>query len=82
MLDLFRPDGHLIVGVEDDTDGSLRVYLDMRSTGLHTHVDDESAKAEVRRAWSASYMGHLTTQVPKEALCTCPTPPALTEVTS
>jgi hypothetical protein len=75
MFDLLLPEGHLIVGIEDDPDGSLRVYLDMRSTGVHTHVADESAKAEVRNAWAASFMGHLTTRVPQKALCTCPLPP-------
>lgn len=76
MLDLFMPDGHLIVGLEDDPDGSLRVYLDHRATGIHTHVANEPAKAEVRSAWAGSHMGHLTTRVPKDALCDCPLPPA------
>lgn len=71
MTYLMHPEGHIIVGLQDDSDGSLRVYLDHRSTGLHTHVDDEKAQAELRSAWGASFMGHLTTQVPATALCKC-----------
>ncbi len=71
IIDLIHPDGRLIVGVGTDADGSLRVYLGMRSTGLHAHVDGEDAKAEVLRAWHGTY-GHLTTRVPASALCRCP----------
>ena len=71
MIDLLFSDGHLIVGLEDDPDGSLRVYLDARFRGIHTHVDNEEAKAEVRRAWSGA-MSHITTRVPDSALCDCP----------
>ena len=74
MLDLFYPDGHLIVGLEDDDDGSLRVYVDHRSTGIHSHVADHGAQAEIRDAWVGSYRGHLTTRIPREALCDCPPP--------
>lgn len=70
MIDLLFSDGHLVVGIEDDPDGSLRVYLDMRSRGIHTHVDDEDAKAEVRSAW-ANAMSHITTRVPNDALRDC-----------
>ena len=59
----------LIVGIEDDPDGSLRVYVDARHTGIHTHIDDESAKEQVRNAWASSV--HLTAPIPREALCDC-----------
>jgi len=72
MFDLLFPDGHLVVGLEDDADGSLRVYVDQRSTGIHSHVADPDAKTRIRGAWSSSRMGHLTTQIPRDALCDCP----------
>jgi hypothetical protein len=74
MLDLFLPDGHLIVGLEDDPDGSLRVYVDHRSTGIHSHVIDPKAVEEIRNAWAATHMGHLTTRIPSDALCSCRLP--------
>lgn len=72
MLGL-EPNGHLVVGLEDDTDGSVRVYLDHRWRGIHTHVKDAQAVERVRRAWASSYRsGHLFTTVPRDALCDCP----------
>lgn len=62
-------DERLIVGLEDDADGSLRVYVDMRSTGIHTHVSDESAKDQYRRAFGSSR--HLTSVIPSSVLCDC-----------
>lgn len=72
VLDLLYPDAALIVGVEDDADGSLRVYLYARWKGIHTHVDDEAAKDAARRAWNSG--GHVVTRVPRTALCDCPAP--------
>jgi hypothetical protein len=62
----------LIVGVEDDPDGSLRVYLGARWKGIHVHVDDETARAEIRRAWGDPLSAHVfTARPPADALCQC-----------
>lgn len=69
---LFDPDSHLVVGPEDDTeDGSLRVYVDSRYTGIHSHVADEGVKDQFRQAWAMASMP-LCTTIPAEALCNCP----------
>lgn len=65
------PDFHLITGLEDDTDGSLRVYVGPRWKGIHTHVDDEEAKKQLRSQFG---WGHIGSTVPREALCDCPPP--------
>lgn len=52
-----------LVGVEDDPDGGLRCYLGARSKGLYCVVEDEDAKADVRRAWGGS-LGLITIPVP------------------
>lgn len=70
-MSIFSLDDHLVVGLGADTDGSLRVYLDHRSTGIHSHVADPEARAEIERAW-ANPMGHVFTTVPRSALCDCP----------
>lgn len=72
MFPSLFPNTHLITGLGEDADGSLRVYLDARYLGRHTHVDDEGAKAEIRRQFPG--MGHVFTDVPFEALCDCPEP--------
>jgi hypothetical protein len=64
------PDHHLLVGLEDDADGSLRVYVDARYLGIHTHVDDEAAKEEVRRGYASAH--HVTAHIPRDSLCDCP----------
>ena len=70
MIDLLFPDGHLIVGLVDDADGSLRVLLDHASTGIHTHVDDKAVQQELRERWAGTTV--LTTRIPRDALCDCP----------
>ena len=65
----------LLVGLEDDEDGSLRVYLGRRWTGIHTHVADEDAKRELRRVWGQGRGHALVTTPPREALCDCPNRP-------
>jgi hypothetical protein len=77
---MFGPAARLVVGLEDDPDGSLRVYVAPRYSGIHSHVDDEEAKRTLRREW-ASVFGHLTADIPAHALCNCtPTPnPKATE---
>ena len=71
---MFAPDDRLLVGLEeDDNDGSLRVYLGVRYTDIHTHVDDPDAKDRLRHAWAAG--PHTIVTVPAAALCNCPTQP-------
>lgn len=52
-----------VVGVEDNGDGALRVYLGHRAKGLYVLVEDEDAKAQVQRAWEGC-SGHITIAVP------------------
>lgn len=67
----FHPDARLITGVEVDPNDpeTTRVYLGARHLGVHTHVKDPAAIRELNQAWSNG--GHLTTRVPKAALCVC-----------
>lgn len=52
----------LLVGVEDQDDGVLRLYLDARHRGLYVVVDDPAAQAQARAAWATG--GHVTIPVP------------------
>lgn len=66
-----QPGVHLLVGVgTDPLDGSLRVYLDARYTGRHTHVDDPDARHRIEQAWASAGHHYLDT-VPDAALCDC-----------
>ncbi len=69
MTGMLHPDGCLIVGVEDEPGGSMRVYLNARWTGVHTHVDDPVAQDEIRGAWGSNR--HVLTIVPRAAQCDC-----------
>jgi hypothetical protein len=63
-------DTRLIVGVSDepDADGSWRIYLNARYTGLHTHTLS-AEQAEECRSYTR---GHLYADVPADSLCGCP----------
>lgn len=52
----------LLVGVEDQEDGGLRLYLKHRSLGMYVVVDDDETKDAVRRAWASG--GHITVPTP------------------
>lgn len=52
----------LLVGLEDQDDGGLRLYLGHRADGLYVVLDDEAAKVQARRAWAVG--GHVTIPVP------------------
>jgi hypothetical protein len=52
----------LLVGVEDQEDGALRLYLGARYRGLYVVVDDPDAQAQARAAWATG--GHVTIPVP------------------
>lgn len=52
----------LVVGVEDQDDGGLRLYLDARYRGVYVVVDDPAAQAQARAAWATG--GHVTIPVP------------------
>lgn len=61
----------IVVGYEDDADGSMRVRIASSShPGLHVHLDDEASKEKVRAAWGAG--GHVFTTVSDDAFCVCP----------
>lgn len=72
----FHPDARLVTGVETDPNDpeTVRVFLGARHLGVHTHVKDPAAISELRRAWDTN-VGHLTTRVPKGALCVCDATP-------
>lgn len=72
MIGLLSKDARLLTGVEPDDDGSLRAYLGMRSVGIHTHVTDADARADITRAWESGALGHIWLNVPATALCDCP----------
>lgn len=59
----------LLVGLEDNGDGGLRVYLKSRSEGLYALVYDEEAKAELLRGWGGYGAGHGSSHI------TVPVPP-------
>jgi hypothetical protein len=52
----------LVVGVEDDASGALRVYLGARWKNVYCLIDNEVDKDAVRRAWS--HQGHVTIPIP------------------
>lgn len=59
-----------VVGLEDDDDGSVRVYVGARVMNLHTHVEDPQSVAELREAW-ATAKHVLIDAPPADALCGC-----------
>lgn len=59
---LFAGTHTFLVGLEDQADGGLRLYLKHRSLGLYSVIYDEAAKDDVRRAWDGG--GHVTVPVP------------------
>lgn len=74
-------DTRLVVGTDTDPDdGSLRVYLGARYTGIHTHVPADAPEARQLTVWSP--MAHLFVDVPADKLCDChpELTPALTDV--
>jgi hypothetical protein len=64
----------LVVGVEDDPDGSLRMYVGHRFKGIYAIVDDPAEKEKLRSAWGSG--GHLFTAIP-ETLFQDPPAPAI-----
>jgi len=65
------PGARLLVGVQRDLDGGVRVYVNMRSTGIHTHVAAGESADQIESAWLGA-MSHLwLTDVPDDALCDC-----------
>lgn len=41
-----------LVGVEEQDDGGMRLYITHRARGLYALIYDEGAKAEAREAWN------------------------------
>jgi hypothetical protein len=74
---LFNPNTNmrLLVGVSEnlDPDGSLRIYVGARYTGIHTHTAEPEDIEKIRRAWSGA-RGHQFIEVRTENLCNCPEP--------
>lgn len=42
----------LVVALEDDPDGSLRVYFDARSLNHHLHIAEPEVVTAIRLAWA------------------------------
>lgn len=53
----------LLVGIEDQDDGGLRLYLNSRSLGLYALTYDPEAQEEIRQAWGRK-THHITLPVP------------------
>lgn len=69
VIGLLTGDSTLIVGLGECADGALKVYVGSRGRGVYVVVTDEAEKVRVRRAWAASYNGHLFMATPpREAL--------------
>ena len=69
--DILTGEAILIVGVEDNPNGGIRVYLGHRGDGIFVVVDDEESIATVRHAWSGTQ--HVFTNrenIPDDALWT------------
>ena len=43
-----------LVGIEDQNDGGMRLYLTHRARGIYALVYDEDVKADARAAWAGS----------------------------
>ncbi len=51
---------YLVVGVEDEPTGGIRVYLNHRPAGYYVIVTNKEDIAAARSAWANAAMGHLT----------------------
>lgn len=56
---MFSGQGVLIVGVEENEAGGVKVFVDHRSRGLYFVVRNPEGAEQVRRAWRGSISGHL-----------------------
>jgi hypothetical protein len=63
---MLSPAHCLVVGLEDDPSGMLRVYIDHRSYGRYFMIYNEDDKAAARFEWDVSFQGHLMTKRPPE----------------
>lgn len=70
MINGLNPAMTLAVGVEEDEDGSVRVYIASRHLNLHTHVALEPELSELRAAWAKSHHVFVTAPRPED-LCGC-----------
>ena len=69
--DILTGQAILIVGVEDNPNGGIRVYLGHRGDGIFVIVDDEESIATVRRSWSGGQHCLTNTDgIPDDALWT------------
>ena len=64
MVDLLFGTGVLIVGVEDQPEGWLKVYIVARYKNIYCVVKDPEDQERVRRAWGSTAM-HLTMPKPE-----------------
>lgn len=59
LVDYFFGRHALIVGVEDDHDGGVRIYLHARYRWIYVLIDDPADCESIKRQW-AGHGGHLT----------------------
>lgn len=65
MVDLMTGRTALVVGVKDDPDGALKVYVGARYRGIYVLVDDANAQHEIQRAWATG--GHVLVPLPDDS---------------
>jgi len=71
LTDILLGTAILIVGVEDNPSGGIRVYLGHRGDGIFVIVDDEASIAAARRAWAGSSHSFVSKKdIPEDALWT------------
>lgn len=66
---MMGPNDVLIVGVEDDPSGMLRIYMNSPEPRCYVLIENEEDKERARREWEHSYQGHLfMKQPPRDAI--------------
>lgn len=53
VANLLAGQSTFVVGIEDDPDGGLRVFLGHRSRGLYCVIDDAAAIEQIRAMWES-----------------------------
>lgn len=63
VFGLFAGTHTLLVGVEDDPEGGLRLYLGHRAKGAYAVIDDPEEIARIRQSWGGA-RGYITVPIP------------------
>jgi hypothetical protein len=72
-IDALMPGAMLFVGTDrQQSDNSLRVYLNARYEGIHVHVEPGESADKIEQVWGARHLGHLfATEIDTAGLCKC-----------